>query len=77
MSRPKYPPPPPPIARRLSHDPCRTMFSVVSQTIAATPPLRSAKLAYRSPKTGLGGGGGGLSQEKFATEAYRAIGGVA
>ena len=32
------------------------MFSVVSQTIVATPPLLSVKVAYRNPKTGLGGG---------------------
>ena len=49
-------------------------FSVVSQTIAATPPLLSIKLAYRSPKTGLGGGG---IAGKLAFEAYRAIGGIA
>ena len=30
--------------------------SVVSQTIAATPPLLSIKMAYRKPRTGLGGG---------------------
>ena len=29
-------------------------------------------MAYRGPKTGLGGG---VSQEKLASEAYRAIGG--
>ena len=50
------------------------MFPVVSQTIAATPPLLSVKMADRSPKTGLGGG---VSQQKLASEAYRAIGGVA
>ena len=32
------------------------------------------KMADRSPKTGLRGG---VSQEKFASEAYRALGGVA
>ena len=31
-------------------------------------------MAYRSPKTGLRGG---VSQEKLASEAYRAVGGVA
>ena len=45
---------PPPIARHLSHDPCCIVFSVVSQTIAATPPLLSVTMAYRNPKTGLG-----------------------
>ena len=49
---------PPHLARHLSRDPCRTVFSVVSQTIAASPPLLSVKMADRSPKTGLGGGGG-------------------
>ena len=42
-----------PVAR-----PCHTVFSVVSQTIAATPPLHSVKMAYRNRKAGLGGGGG-------------------
>ena len=53
------------MARRLSHDPCRTVFSVVSQTIAAAPPLLSVKVAYRSPKTGLEWG---VSQKKLAPE---------
>ena len=47
---------------------------VVSQTIAATPPLRSVKMVYCSPKTGLGRR---VSQKKLASGAYRAIGGVA
>ena len=50
------------------------MFPVVSQTIAATPPLLSLKMAYRNPKTGLTRG---VSQKKLASEAYRAIGGIA
>ena len=54
--------------------PCRTVFPVVSQTIAATPPLRVHKIAYRSPKTDLTRG---VSQKNLASEAYRAIGGVA
>ena len=33
--------------------PVALCFPVVSQTIAATPPLLSVKMAYRSPKTGL------------------------
>ena len=49
------------------------MFPVVWQTIAATPPLLSVKMAYRKPKTGLGCG---VSQQKLASEAYRAIWGV-
>ena len=40
--RPKQIPPPIPSARHLSHDPCRTVLSVVSQTIAATSPLLSS-----------------------------------
>ena len=50
------------------------LFSVVSQTIAATPPLLSFHMADRNPKTGLTRG---VSQTKLASEAYRAIGGVA
>ena len=50
------------------------MFPVVSQIIAAKPPLLSLKMAYRNPKTGLTRG---VSQKKLASEAYRAIGGVA
>ena len=50
--------------------PCRTVFPVVSQTIAATPPLLSLKMAYRNQKTGLTRG---VSQ--LASEAYRATGG--
>ena len=42
-------------------------------TIAASPPLLSVKMAYRNSKTGLGGG---VSQEKLASEAYRTIGGI-
>ena len=64
--------PPPPIARHLSHDPCRTVFSVVLQTIVATPTLRCVKLAYRSAKTGLVRG---VSQTKPASQACSAIGG--
>ena len=37
-------------------------------------PTSSLKMAYRNPKTGLTRG---VSQEKLASEAYRAIGGVA
>ena len=54
--------------------PCRTAFPVVSQTIAATPPLLSVKMAYCNPKTGLGRR---VSQKKLASEAYRTIGDVA
>ena len=39
-----------------------------------TQPLLSVELAYRSPKTGLTTGG---SRKKLASEAYRAVGGVA
>ena len=48
------------------------MLPVVSQTIAATPPLLSVKMAYFGPKTGLTRG----HRRKFASEAYGAIGGV-
>ena len=47
---------------------------MVSQTIAATPPLLSVKVAYRRPKTGPTRG---ASQKQLASEAYRATGGVA
>ena len=51
------------------------MFPVVSQPIAATPPLLSLTMAdNRNPKTGRRGG---VSQEKLASEAYRTIGDVA
>ena len=46
----------PPIARQVQQYPCRTVFSVESQPIAATTPLVSVKMAYCNPKTGLGGG---------------------
>ena len=48
------------------------MFPVLSQSIAATPPLLSVKMAYRNPKTDLTIKG--VSQKKLASEAYRAIG---
>ena len=68
MIRPKYPPPyrETGVAIPLSH--------CVSCAIAATPSLLSLKMAYRSPKTGLTRR---VSQKKLASEAYRAIGGVA
>ena len=37
-------------------------------------PTSSLKVAYRSPKKGLGGG---ISQKKLASETRRAIGGIA
>ena len=58
------------VAIPLSH----CVLPVVSQTIAATSPLLSPKMAYRNPKTDLTRG---VSQRKLASEAYRAIGGVA
>ena len=54
--------------------PRRTVFPVVSQTIAAAPPLLAVRVAYRSPKTDLKRE---VSQQKLASEAYRAIEGVA
>ena len=54
----------------LWRDACRTL-----QTIAATPPNFSVKMAFRNPKTGLKGEG--VSQKKLASEAYRSIGGTA
>ena len=44
---------------------------MVSQTIAATPPLLPVKMAYRSPKTDLTRG---VSQKKLASEAHRLSG---
>ena len=70
VTRLKYPP----IVRQVQQYPCRTVFLVASQAIAATPPLLSVKVAYHCPKTGLTRG---ASQKKLASEAYRAIGGVA
>ena len=46
----------PPIVRHLLHDPCRTVFSVVSQTIAATPPLLSVKWPIAIQRQALDGG---------------------
>ena len=40
----------PPNATQVEQYPCRTVFSVVSQIIAATPPLHSVKMAYRGAK---------------------------
>ena len=66
----------PPLLRdRCSKYPCRTVFPVISQTIAATTPTSFCKLAFRNPKTGLTKWH--LSQKKLASEGYRAIGGVA
>ena len=42
-----------PNAWHLSHDPCRTVLSVASRTIAAIAPLLSKNMAYRNPKTDL------------------------
>ena len=53
---------------------CRTFMQHPkgsAQTIVATPPLLSANMAYRNPKTGFGGGG---IAEKLSSEADRAIG---
>ena len=51
---------------------------MLNQAIAAAPPLLSVKnllkMAYRNPKTGLGGV---VSQAKLASGAYRAFGGIA
>ena len=54
VTRPSYPPY---RATGVAY-PCRTAFPVVPQNIAATPPLLSVKVAYRSPETGLTRGGG-------------------
>ena len=66
MTRPKYPP----YRETGAAIPLSHLFAVVSQTIAATPPLPSLKMAYRNLKTGLTRG---LSREQLACEAYRAI----
>ena len=60
-----------PIARHLSHDPCQTVFSMASQT----PPLLSLEVAYRSAKTGFGGGG--IAAKACLWKAYRDTGGIA
>ena len=61
---------PPPITIHLSHDPC-AVFSVVSQTLAATPLLLSVKMAYRNPRQALERG---HCRKKFTSEAYRDMG---
>ena len=66
--------PPPPYRETGVAIPLSDCVPVVSQTIAATPQLLSVKMAYRSPKTDLTRG---ISQKKLASEAYRAVGGVA
>ena len=71
VTRPKYLPT---IARHVYQYPCHTVFPVVPQTIAATPHTSFLKNAYCSAMTGLTRG---ASQKKLASEAYRAIGGVA
>ena len=65
---------PPPSRDKCSNTPVAWVFSKVSQTIAATPPLLSVYVAHRSPKAELGGR---VSQKKLAPKAYRAIGGIA
>ena len=62
---------PPPIASHLTPV---ALFPVVSQTIAAAPPLLPVRLAYRNSKTGFGGR---VSQKELASEAYRPKGGIA
>ena len=63
----------PPIARHLSHDPCHTLCFLWYRRLSLLPSLLSVKMAYRNPKTGLGGG---ASEKKLASEAHRAIGGI-
>ena len=43
----------PPYRKTGAATPLSALFSVVSQTIAATPLLLSVEVAYRNPKTGL------------------------
>ena len=71
--RPKYPP----YRETGVAIPCRTVFPVALQTIAATPPLLSVKMAYRGLKSQKTDLTRGASQQRLASEAYRAIGGVA
>ena len=60
------------VAIPLSH--CVSCGIADSQTIAATPPLLSIKMADRCPKTGLPKW---ASRKNLASEAYRAKGDVA
>ena len=64
---------PPPSRDRCSNTPVALtiVFCVVSQTIAATPPLLSLlKVAHRNPKTDLTRGV--IAEEAGAPEAHRA-----
>ena len=73
VTRLKYPP----LSRdRCSNTPVALVFSVASQTIAATPPLLSVKVCLSQSKD-RPWRGGGVSQKKLAPEACHAIGGVA
>ena len=55
VTRPKYPPPHSP--DRCSNTPVALCFLWYRRLSLPHPPLLSVKMAYRSPKTGLGGGG--------------------
>ena len=64
----------PPIARQLSQDPLsHCVFCGIADYRCYTPTSFS-KMAFRNPKTGLGGW---VSQTKLASEAYCAMGGTA
>ena len=60
------------ILGHLRQYPGRTVFSVVSQTIAATPPLLSVKWHIAIQRQALEGG----HRKRLASEAYRVAGGI-
>ena len=65
----------PPIMRHVSHDPCRTVLSVVLQTIAATPSLLSVEKDLSQSKDRPWRAG--HRRKIHASEAYRAKVGIA
>ena len=66
---------PPPIVRHLSHDPLShfVFLECTEDYRCYTPTSFHIKMVYRNPETGLGGG---VSQEKLASETYRGIGSI-
>ena len=73
LSDPTEIPPPPNRETDVAIPLWHCVFCGIAETIAATPPLLYVRMAYRSPKPGLRG----VLQKEFASEAYRATGGIA
>ena len=70
VTRPKYPP-----HRKMGVAmPLSNVFLWYRRLSLLRPPVHFVRMAYRNSKTGLGGG---VSQKKLVSEAYRATGGIA